>query len=301
MIETISRPLIARNLIKAFGQTKALDGLSLHIPPRKITALLGANGAGKTTLIRSALGLQKTDSGELSVLGGKPGSLAVRSKLGVMLQNSELPDLLTAREMLTQFGSAYPAPLPVDRLIKQCDLSDFADKRYKKLSGGQKRRVQFALALIGDPELIFLDEPTTGLDGEARRVLWGIVRDLSESGKTVLLTTHYLEEADALADHIIVMATGRVVAEGPADDIRQQASGALITCETSLGDADLAAMPNVIAVQSSGRLREIRTSSVTDTARALLNADLSLSDLTISKPRLEDAFQALTQPRKEAS
>ena len=240
MIETISRPLIARNLIKAFGQTKALDGLSLHIPPRKITALLGANGAGKTTLIRSALGLQTTDSGELSVLGGKPGSLAVRRQLGVMLQNSELPDLLTAREMLTQFGSAYPAPLPVDRLIKQCDLSDFADKRYKKLSGGQKRRVQFALALIGDPDMIFLDEPTTGLDGEARRVLWGIVRDLSESGKTVLLTTHYLEEADALADHIIVMAAGRVVAEGPADDIRQQASGALITCETSLGDADLA-------------------------------------------------------------
>ena len=301
MIETISRPLIARNLIKAFGQTKALDGLSLHIPPRKITALLGANGAGKTTLIRSALGLQTTDSGELSVLGGKPGSLAVRRQLGVMLQNSELPDLLTAREMLTQFGSAYPAPLPVDRLIKQCDLSDFADKRYKKLSGGQKRRVQFALALIGDPDMIFLDEPTTGLDGEARRVLWGIVRDLSESGKTVLLTTHYLEEADALADHIIVMAAGRVVAEGPADDIRQQASGALITCETSLGDADLAAMPNVIAVQSSGRLREIRTSSATDTARALLNADLSLSDLTISKPRLEDAFQALTQPQKEAS
>ncbi|MEO1028406.1 MAG: ABC transporter ATP-binding protein [Pseudomonadota bacterium] len=293
--ETIPIPLEAIALSKSFGSTRALDQLTLSLPEGKITALLGANGAGKTTLIRSALGLQRTDSGMLSILGGKPGALKVRERIGVMLQNSELPDLLTGREMLTQFGSAYPAPLAVEKLIHLCDLSEFADKRYKALSGGQKRRVQFALALIGNPELIFLDEPTTGLDGEARRVLWGTVRELSNSGKTVLLTTHYLEEADALADHIIVMANGRVVAEGPADEIRQQAKGALITCQTTLSESDLLSLPEVLTVQTSGRLHEIRTNSATQTARALLNRDQALSDLTISKPRLEDAFQALTQ------
>lgn len=293
-------PLEAVDLAKSFGEIRALDQLTLTIPEGRITALLGANGAGKTTLIRSALGLQRTDSGALKVLGGKPGALSVRERIGVMLQNSELPDLLTGREMLTQFGSAYPAPLAVDQLIETCDLGGFVDKRYKTLSGGQKRRVQFALALIGDPELIFLDEPTTGLDGEARRVLWSTVRDLSDSGKTVLLTTHYLEEADALADHIIVMAKGRMIAEGPADDIRQQAKGALITCQTALSAEQLAALPGVVAIQSSGRLREIRTASATETARALLNADLSVSDLSISKPRLEDAFQALTADEGEA-
>ncbi|MEM9234096.1 MAG: ABC transporter ATP-binding protein, partial [Pseudomonadota bacterium] len=190
----------AEGVVRSYGTKRALDGVDLSFAAGGgITAILGPNGAGKTTFVHCALGLVKPSRGRLSILGGRPGSLANRRRIGAMLQDANLPDLLTPREHITLFASYYENPIDREELIALCDLGGFADKLYKKLSGGQKRRVQFALSLVGQPDLIFLDEPTTGLDIDARRILWSTIRQLTDTGTSVILTTHYLEEADALA------------------------------------------------------------------------------------------------------
>ncbi len=263
----------ASNLVKRYGTKSALDGLSLGIRASGITAILGANGAGKTTLIRCVLGLTAPSAGMLSVFGQAPGSREARTRTGVMLQDADLPDLLTPREHLTLFASYYDRPLPVTEAITTCDIGAFADTRYKALSGGQKRRVQFALAVIGQPDLLFLDEPTTGLDGDARRALWQTVRRLAEGGASIVLTTHYLEEADALADHIVILKDGRVLTEAPTPQIRSAVGGALIRCSTTLALADVRPLAGV-----------------------RLGADPSPQDLTVTKPSLEEAVADLEQP-----
>ena len=199
---------------------EALRGVDLDVPRGEICAVLGRNGAGKTTLINTALGLVEPGAGSIAVLGRAAGSLAARRRTGAMLQDADLPDLLSAREHLTFFASCFASPADLDKLIHRTHLEDFADKRYKALSGGQKRRVQFAVALVGKPDLLFLDEPTTGLDQDARRAVWDQVRELADAGKTIVLTTHYLEEADALADRIVVLAGGSIIADGTAGAIR---------------------------------------------------------------------------------
>lgn len=288
-------PLIASNLSKVFGKKRALNSLNFSLPATGITALLGANGAGKTTLINCALGLCKPSRGELSVLGGNAGAHRVKQQVGVMLQDADLPDLLSAREHIALFSTYYPNPIPVDELITRCDLCDFADKRYKHLSGGQKRRVQFALAILGRPKLVFLDEPTTGLDIDARRVLWNTIRALGEAGTAVVLTTHYLEEADSLADHTIVISAGAIVANAPTTEIREAVSGAVIRCETKLNIETAGGLARVRSTQQSGRYLEILSHDGTATVKDLLNADPDVRDLSIQKPSLEDAFTRLTQ------
>ncbi len=291
----VSAPALqADKLGKTYGDKTALDALELKLANQGVTAILGPNGAGKTTLIHCALGLTRPSSGTLSVLSATPGSMALRRRIGVMLQDADLPDLLTAREHINLFASYYPNPLPVDEVLTRCDISAFADKRYKKLSGGQKRRVQFALAIVGQPDLIFLDEPTTGLDIDARRILWDVVRELAEAGKTIVLTTHYLEEADALADRIVVLSVGGVIADGPAEDIRNTVGGSLIRCVTRLPDAALAALAQITSVRRAGRYVEAMSRDATQSLTALLAADPEISDLTIKKPNLEEAFLALT-------
>lgn len=292
--DNAAAPLSVRNLTKHFGKVRALAGVSLDIPQGGVIALLGKNGAGKTTLIRCALGLEKASGGAVQVFHDSAGSMASRQRTGVMLQDSELPDLLSAREFLTLFSSYYPAPLPLDEVIELTDIGAFADKRYKKLSGGQKRRVQFALAVVGDPDLVFLDEPTTGLDTDARKALWAVVRRFSEAGKTIVLSTHYLEEADTLADRIIILGEGRIIADAPTDEIRSQLGGAVIRCHTKLSESQLLAMSACTGVRSSGRYSDIESQDTVATLRDLLLADDALSDLTVSKPRLEDIFSQLT-------
>ena len=222
-----------------------------------MTALLGANGAGKTTLINCALGLCQPTTGSITLFDKPPGDTKTKHLVGVMLQDSSLPDLLTAREQIELFRSYYHHPLSSDEVIERCNLSRFVDQRYKKLSGGQKRRVQFALAIIGQPKIVFLDEPTTGLDLDARKTVWNTINQLSSSGTAIVLTTHYLEEAESLADHTVVMSQGSVIANDTTDNIRAIANGAVIRCETQLDTTTLLAINHVHAAEKIGRKTEI--------------------------------------------
>ena len=221
-----------------YGEVVALDGLDLEIRPGEVLAVLGPNGAGKTTAIGLLLGSQgslRAQEGTVRVFGCDPGARAVRMRRGAMLQVSGVADTLTIAEHLELFSSYYPAPLPVSRLLAMAGLEDLGERRYGRLSGGQKQRVMFALALAGDPELVFLDEPTTGLDVEARRSLWNEIRGLEAAARTAVLTTHYLEEADALADRFVVIHQGRVVAEGMPAETKSRTADRRVRCITSVG------------------------------------------------------------------
>lgn len=287
-------PLLSDALVKRYGDVTALDGVSLQVEAG-VTAVLGQNGAGKTTLIKCALGLEQPSAGDITLFGGKPARRTSRKRVGVMLQDTELPDLLTGRELITLFASYYDDALPVDRLIDLTRIGDFVDKRYKKLSGGQKRRIQFALAIVGNPDLVFLDEPTTGLDSDARKALWETVRGFAEVGRAIVLTTHYLEEADALADRIVILKQGEIIADGGAATIRSEMGGSLIRCQTTADDGVLSRLPACIQVKRAGRITELRSSDAVQTLRGLFEADNAVSDLTVSKPRLEDIFEELNQ------
>ena len=278
-----------------YGNVVALDGLDLEIRAGEVLAVLGPNGAGKTTAINLLLGSLRAQEGTLEVFGHEPGARAVRMRRGAMLQVSGVPDTLTVAEHLELFSSYYPAPLPVSRLLEMAGLEDLRDRRYGRLSGGQKQRVMFALALAGDPELVFLDEPTTGLDVEARRSLWNEIRELKAAGRTAVLTTHYLEEADALADRIAVIHRGRVVAEGTSAQIKSRAADRSVRCITSVDAGEVAALPGVARVEMSGQHLEILTSRPEELLRTLLDLDPELRDLHVSGAGLEDAFLTLVR------
>ncbi len=283
----------SNNYSKNKGDSKALNGLSLTVPEGGITAILGSNGAGKTTFIKCALGLLQTNSGSLQVLGQPAGGKRLKQHVGAMMQGADLPDLLSAREHLTLVCSYYQNASPIAQLIEQCGLSDFVDKRYKTLSDGQKRRVQFAAAIAGRPKLIFLDEPTTGLDLKARQILWNTIRNLSQNGSTVILTTHYLADADALADHTIVINKGKTIAQGTTDNVRNIASGTVIRCQTYISQRTIKSLPTVKSVNTSGRLIDILCNDSNTTLKMLLELDPHLSDLTVSTPSLDQAFEQL--------
>ncbi len=248
--------ICAQGLSKKFDNDYALQHIDLSIKPGGVTAILGANGAGKTTFILCCLGLSKQSSGMLTIFGEAPGSIVSKRRIGVMLQDADLPDLLTPQEHITLFASYYPNPENIDEILNTCKLTEFADKKYRKLSGGQKRRVQFALAIIGDPDLVFLDEPTTGLDTETRRMLWDVVRKLAKTGRTIILTTHYLEEADVLADRVVVVKAGRIIADGVTAEIRELAGGGLIKCISNVSeDYDhLFSQPGVFSLGQTAQL-----------------------------------------------
>ena len=281
-----------------YGDVVALDGLNLEIRAGEVLAVLGPNGAGKTTAIGLLLGTLRVQEGTVRVFGHEPGAGAVRMRRGAMLQVSGVPDTLTIAEHLELFSSYYPAPLPVSRLLAMAGLEDLADRRYGRLSGGQKQRVMFALALAGDPELVFLDEPTTGLDVEARRSLWNEIRELKAAGRTAVLTTHYLEEADALADRIAVIHEGRVVAEGTPAEIKSRAADRRVRCITSVDRDEVAALPGVARVEVNGQHLEVLTTQPEELLRTLLALDPDLRDLHVTGARLEDAFLTLVRDGK---
>lgn len=284
-----------RALTKTYGAKTALDGIDLSIAPGGVIAVLGRNGAGKTTLIHTLLGLVRPKSGQARVFARRPGNSLNRQRTGVMLQDADLPDGLTVREHAALYAEYFDDALDFKTLAGLCELEGFQDRLYRVLSGGQKRRTQFAMAVIGQPGLLFLDEPTTGLDPEARRALWRVIRTLSERGTTIVLTTHYLEEADRLADRIIVLDDGRIAADAPAEEIRDTVGGAVIRCATALDEGSLSALPDVEWARLSGRVAELLTRNTTATLRALLEQDPALSDLTVSRPSLEDIFLGLTE------
>ncbi len=279
---------------KRYGDVLALDEVTLRVGAGEVLAVLGPNGAGKTTAVSTLLGLLRPDDGVASLFGTSPNDVAAKVRVGAMLQISGVPPTLTVREHLTAFAAYYPAPLPVDEAIALAGLTEVANRQYGKLSGGQKQRLHFALAMVGDPDLLFLDEPTTGLDVESRRDFWRQVREFSGDGRTVVLTTHYLEEADALADRIVLLDHGRVIAEGTPAEIKARTGGKVVKAVTRLAPERLADLPGVNRVERVGVATELYTGSAEATVRALLAADDGLYGLEVTGATLEEAFLNIT-------
>ena len=286
---------------KRYGDVIALDDATLRVRSGEVLAVLGPNGAGKTTAVNLMLGLMRPDEGAVSLFGTSPEDVAAKVRIGAMLQISGVPPTLTVREHLTSFAAYYPAPLPVAQVIELAGLTHVADRQYGKLSGGQKQRLHFGLAMIGDPDLLFLDEPTTGLDVESRRRFWHQVREFLSGGRTVVLTTHYLEEADALADRIVLLDHGRVLAEGSPAEIKARTAGKVVRASTNLSASKLATLPGVTHVDHIGVTVQLLTTEAESTVRALLAADDTLTDLEVTGSSLEEAFLAITNQRQAGS
>lgn len=284
-----------RNATKKFGQQTALAGVSLELRKGEVVALLGPNGAGKTTAVRLLLGLSQPTAGQARIFGGDPRDRASRMRLGAMLQIGKMPETLRVGEHLQLFRSYYPCPRPHAELVAIAGLEGLEKKLFRDLSGGQKQRMLFALALCGDPDLICLDEPTLGMDVEARRSLWDQIRTLSAAGKTILLTTHYLEEADALASRIIVLQKGKVIAQGTPRELKTADSSRSIRCVTTLTPEFLSSLPVVSSVQQEGDTVVLRTSSPEAVLRTMLAQDSTLSGIEVRGAGLEETFLALTQ------
>lgn len=286
---------------KRFRGITAVDDVDLRLEAGKVTALLGPNGAGKTTTVRLLLGLTRPTAGTVRLFGQDPTSPAARQRTGVMLQVANVPETLRVREHVRLFCSYYLSPMTVDAALAAAGISDLAGRKYGELSSGQKQRVHFALAICGNPDLLFLDEPTVGLDVESRRAFWQEVRALVSRGRAILLTTHYLEEADALADRVVVMNQGAIVADGAPHEMKQLAASRRIRCATALSVDRLQQMAGVASVRRDGATTELLTNDAERVTRDLLIADASLSGLEVTGAGLEEAFLALTSSRVQGT
>ncbi len=297
LVESAAPVAVLENVTKKYGAITALDGLSLALKPGEIVALLGPNGAGKSTAVRLLLGLSTPTSGTARIFNGDPRAAATRTRIGAMLQVASVPKTLKVKEHIDLFRSYYPKPLSVAEIVRIAQLEGLEERLFQALSGGQKQRLLFGLAICGDPEIVFLDEPTVGLDIEARRGLWEQIRSLAARGKTVLLTTHYLEEADSLAHRIIVINKGKVVSEGTPKEIKSRSASRKIRCTTSLSSAQIWAMPSVIDVEQSGSTMCVTAGNAESVLREMLAYDAELADLEVVSPGLEEAFIELTHGR----
>jgi ABC-2 type transport system ATP-binding protein len=287
--------VVATGLVKRFGAVEAVRGVDLSIDPGETVALLGPNGAGKSTTIDMLLGLARPDAGTVRLFGRTPAEAVAAGRVGGMLQVGSLIRDLTVRELVVTMASLYPHPLDPDRALELAGLGDVAGRRTQKLSGGQTQRVRFAVALVADPDLLVLDEPTVALDVEARRDFWTAMRHVAESGKTVLFATHYLEEADAYADRIVLMARGRVVADGPTTEIKARVGFRTIRATLPGADPDvLRRLPGVAEASVHGLAVELRCADSDVALRALLAGHADASDIEVRGAGLEEAFLQLT-------
>jgi ABC-2 type transport system ATP-binding protein len=280
---------------KRFGNVVALHEFSLAVRPGELLALLGPNGAGKTTAISLLLGLERPDKGSARLFGLAPESIEARRRVGVMLQEAALAVELRVCEQIDLVAAYYPDPMPLDQILQLTGLAPLGRRPYGKLSSGQKRHVQFALALVGRPRLLFLDEPTVGLDIQSREMVWDTLRRLIADDCSIVLTTHYLEEAEALADRVAVIAKGRLVATGTVDEMRALVVRKRITCRTRLAMAEVAAWPDVQTVTNGQHGLHITASNTENVVRRLLAADEDLHDLEVQSAGLAEAFNELTQ------
>ena len=279
---------------KRYGKVQALDGLDLTVRSRELLAVLGPNGAGKSTAISILLGLQNPDEGSAELFGHPPQEIDGRRRIGVMMQEVALPGVMRPRELLAQVASYYPAPYEVDAVIARLSLEGLLKRPYGKLSGGQKRQVQFALAIVGRPELLFLDEPTVGLDVQAREALWKVVRELLHEGCSIVLTTHYLEEAEALADRVAVMARGKLITSGSVNEIRAHVSRKQVSCVTRLTPDLVRTWPEVAQLEMERDRMQISTRNAEALLIRLLREDPQLSDIEVKRAGLAEAFTELT-------
>ncbi|HVL07228.1 MAG TPA: ABC transporter ATP-binding protein [Acidimicrobiales bacterium] len=287
-----------RGLRKSYGTIEAVRGVDFDVAEGEIFGFLGPNGAGKTTIVEILEGYRQRSAGDVEVLGHDParGERRLRKRIGIVLQETGVERFLRVAEVLELYCGYYPEPRPVDELLALVGLEDKRNEVVKRLSGGQRRRLDLALGLAGDPELIFLDEPTTGFDPTARREAWEIVRNLRELGKTVFLTTHYMDEAQHLADRVAVIAAGRIVADGPPDRL----SGRDDATEIRFSLSPPAELPDLgpVTVTANGRGVVVRTADATATLHILtgwaLDRGITLDGLTVVRPTLEDVYLELT-------
>jgi ABC-2 type transport system ATP-binding protein len=283
----MSRTVVVEGLRKAYGEVEAVRGISFEIDSGEVFGILGPNGAGKTTTVEILEGYRDRDAGTVSVLGEDPDEAGRewRGRIGVVLQSSATYDVLTVRELLELFAGYYDRPLPVDEVVSLVGLPEKRDARVRKLSGGQKRRLDLGIALVGDPELLFLDEPTTGFDPGARRRAWETIRSVRSLGKTILLTTHYLEEAERLCDRVAVLAQGEIAALGRPGEL----TGAL--------------PPTEIRFRRDGQEVVLRTDEPTRALHELtaeaLAAGTELEGLEVRRPSLEEVYLSLTEAEEE--
>ena len=278
-----------------YGSVRALRGVDFRVHAGEVVALLGPNGAGKTTAVKLLLGLLQPNTGRARVFGGDPTNPENRMRTGAMLQVGRVPETLRVREHIDLFSTYYPNPMALGEVLAAAGLEKLSDRKFGDLSGGQRQRVLFALAICGDPDLVFLDEPTVGLDVEARRMLWDEIRRMVDRGKTVLLTTHYLQEADALADRVAVINKGEIIAQGTPAEIKAKTAGKRIRCITSLSLNTLRQIPGVTEVKEDREAVEIHAVEAEPIVRELLARDARLSGLEVSSAGLEEAFLELTR------
>src|SRR6202521_576047 len=279
---------------KKYGAVEALKGISLDIELGEVVAMLGPNGAGKTTSISLLLGLRKPTSGKALLFGLKPDDLNARSRIGVMLQESGIPTVLKVRELVDLFRSYYPKPMARDRAIAMAGLEEKANAQVKELSGGQKQRLYFALAVCGDPDVLFLDEPTVGMDVEGRRAFIERIAEFIQMGRTVVLTTHYLEEADQLAKRVIVIDRGLVIADASPQEIKSRVAGKRVRfTSAALTEKDLEGLPVTTSTVVDHAV-QLLTNQPEAVLRELFRRGVDMSDLEVSGADLEDAFISLT-------
>ncbi len=296
-------PIVAtlEQATKRYGPVTAVDGIDLEVRRGEVVAMLGPNGAGKTTAIHLLLGLVRPDGGSARLFGRDPSSREVRIRTGVMLQSAAAPETMRVREQIDLFCSYYPDPLSIDNVLRIARLEHLADRKLDALSGGEKQRLMFALAICGNPDLLFLDEPTVGLDIEMRRSLWEAIRTFTSEGRTILMTTHYLEEADALASRIVVVRSGKLIADGSPAEIKSRVAARKITCRTAIEPGMLQGIAGVQSIKTSGDLVNVLSIDAEATVRELLARDTELSGLEVTGATLEEAFLAMTREEEVAA
>lgn len=289
------RVVSVSQLNKSFSAKRVLRDITLDIGANQVLAILGANGAGKTTLINILLGRLSADSGQVSIFSSMPGHPSVKKLTGAMLQVANLPETIKVKEHIRLFQSYYPSPMPYDRVIEYAGLSGLQNRYSKKLSGGEKQRLLFALSICGNPKLLFLDEPSVGMDIDARQRLWAAIRDLKSQGTSIILTTHYLPEADALADDIVLLKEGEIIKQGSSEEIKASVGSTTIRFSSEQPIDVFAALSGVSKVTAEGRFFRIQTQSANQTLLTLLSQCADIEDLSVSNAGLEEAFLQLNE------
>ena len=293
-------PARLAGVTKTYGDVTALAGIDIQLRAGETLALLGPNGAGKTTAIRIMLGLVRPTAGTVEVFGQDPRKAAVRARIGTMLQVGQLPDALTVREHVELFSSYYPSPLSLRDSLEYAGLTGLEDRRAEKLSGGQRRRLFFALAICGNPDILFLDEPTTALDVESRESLWARIDAFVEQGRSVVLTTHDMEEAEALAKRVMILSNGRVIADAPTREITSRVERQTIRCRSSIARESLRALPGVDAAsERNGELLLVARDGDA-VVRALYARDPQFQLFDVSSANLQDAFLSIVDSAKHS-